>query len=128
MDISKLNILVVEDNPVYQYIVERHLKNLKVNSKTVSTGVQAIEALKTKEFDLVLMDINMPEQDGLDAARWIRDIDDDYYKNIPIFALTSFGEEAHTAEILESGMNEHMQKPFDTETFLKYVEKHVKFQ
>jgi CheY-like chemotaxis protein len=126
MDLSKLKVLIVEDNPVYQYIVERHLKIAKIQSKTVSTGVQAIQALKEKDFDLVLMDINMPEQDGLDAARWIRDIDDDYYKNIPIFALTSYGEEAHTEEIKEAGMNEHMQKPFDMETFSKYVEKHVK--
>lgn len=126
IDLSKLNVLIVEDNPVYQYIAERNLKNAKIKSKTVSNGTQAIEALKSKEFNVILMDINMPEQDGLDAARWIRDIDDEYYQNIPIFALTSFAEEEHTIEIKEAGMNEHLAKPFDMEIFLKYVAIHMK--
>jgi CheY-like chemotaxis protein len=122
-DLSNVKVLIVEDNPTFQYIVQEQLKKVALDSVTVSNGVEAIEALKSKEFTIVLMDINMPEQDGLDAARWIRDIEDPYFKEVPIFALTSFGEQEHTREILEAGMNVHMVKPFDLDLFLYHLDK-----
>ena len=59
----------------------------------------------------------MPVQDGLDAVRWIRDIDDEYFKTIPIIAVTSFETTEHTSEIMEAGMNSHLVKPFNLEKF-----------
>jgi CheY-like chemotaxis protein len=122
-DLSNVKVLIVEDNPTYQFIVQEQLKKLDAQFETVSNGTEAIEMLKSKDFTVVLMDINMPEQDGLDAARWIRDIDDPFYKSVPIFALTSFGEEEHTREILEAGMDVHMVKPFDLDLFLYHLDK-----
>lgn len=111
---SHLKVLIVDDDPIMQLVVEKKLdSNTTIQHKTVSNGIEAIEALKTKEFDFVLMDINMPQQDGLDAIRWLRDSDDDYYKNIPVFALTTYSTPEHTQEILEAGMNGHLVKPFD---------------
>lgn len=110
---KQLNVLIVDDDPIMQLVVEKKLDTVTFLHKTVGNGLEAIEALKTKQFDFVLMDINMPQQDGLDAIRWLRDSEDDYYKNIPVFALTTYSTPDHTTEILEAGMNGHLVKPFD---------------
>jgi CheY-like chemotaxis protein len=68
-----LTALIVEDDPVLQILHQKALKALSIESKIAGTGVEAIQALKDSTFDFILMDINMPDQDGLDAARWIRD-------------------------------------------------------
>ena len=110
-------MLVVEDDKLTQSIDRYTLEHLEANPKFANNGSEAIELIKTKEFDLILMDIYMPVQDGLDTTRWIRDLDDDYFKNVPIFALTSFPNHEHTEEILEAGMNEHLVKPLNIEDF-----------
>ena len=110
-----LTVLIVDDDPIMQLVVQKKLDTIPIAHKTVGNGLEAIEALKTKQFDFVLMDINMPMQDGLDAIRWLRDSEDEYYKNIPVFALTTYSTADHTQEILEAGMNGHLVKPFDLE-------------
>jgi len=103
---------------------QRALKALSIESQIAGTGVEAIQALKDSQFDFVLMDINMPEQDGLDAARWIRDEKDIQNRDVLIFALTSFSSPEHTKEILHAGMNEHLKKPLNHEELKKLLEKY----
>jgi CheY-like chemotaxis protein len=110
---QQLNVLIVDDDPVMQLVVQKKLDTVPILHRTVGNGLEAIEELKTKQFDFVLMDINMPQQDGLDAIRWLRDSEDEYFKNIPVFALTTYSTPEHTVEILEAGMNGHLVKPFD---------------
>jgi len=110
---KQLNVLIVDDDPVMQLVVQKKLDTVPIRHQTVGNGLEALEALKTKQFDFVLMDINMPQQDGLDAIRWLRDSDEDYFKNIPVFALTTYSTGDHTMEIMEAGMNGHLVKPFD---------------
>jgi CheY-like chemotaxis protein len=69
------------------------------------------------------MDVQMPVQDGLDTVRWVRDMDDEYNKNIPIIAVTSFDTAEHTAGIIEAGMNDHLVKPFNLEKLKKSLSK-----
>jgi CheY-like chemotaxis protein len=116
-----LKALLVDDDPILQLVVQKKLDTTSIQYKAVSNGLEAIEALKTKEFDFVLMDINMPLQDGLDAIRWLRDSEDAYYKNIPVFALTTYSTPHHTQEILEAGMNGHLVKPFELEKLLELL-------
>jgi CheY-like chemotaxis protein len=104
--------------------MRKSLDGQGIHNTAVGNGTEAIRALKSKAFDFIIMDINMPEQDGLDAARWIRDERDDYFKKIPIFALTSYGTPEHTAEIINAGMNEHMVKPFEMRKLLQYLLKY----
>lgn len=111
--VMNLKALIVEDDPILQILHQKALKSLSIDSIVAGTGVAAIEALKESSFDFVLMDINMPEQDGLDAARWIREEKDIQNRDILIFALTSFSSPEHTREILQAGMNEHLKKPLD---------------
>jgi CheY-like chemotaxis protein len=126
MESANIHILIVEDDEIMQIVVQKKLAAGGFSSTTVSTGVKAIEALKSKEFQCVLMDISMPEQDGLDAIRWIRDSEDEYFKTLPVFALTSYSSGDHTAEILEAGMNGHLVKPFDIVRFEELLTQHIK--
>ncbi len=97
---------------------------MSIDAVVASTGDEAIEALKHLQLDFILMDVNMPVQDGLDASRWIRDEKDIKNRDILIFALTSFTTTEHTKEILEAGMNEHLKKPLDSEELKKLLVKY----
>jgi CheY-like chemotaxis protein len=108
-----LKVLIVDDDPIMQHIIQKNLDSIPILHHTVNGGFQAIEELKSKQYDFVLMDIRMPQQDGIDAIRWLRDSEDDYNKKLPVFALTAFSSSAHTKEILEAGMNGHLIKPLD---------------
>lgn len=107
-----LNALVVEDDRFIQTIIKTQLATIGITAVAAGNGIEAIERLQQQRFDFVLMDINMPQQDGLDATRWIRDVSDASIRSIPIFALTSYSSAEHTDEILHAGMNEHLVKPF----------------
>lgn len=122
-DFQSINILVVEDDAVTRYLNKQTLDQDHIQNTIVDSGEKAIEALKTQKFDCVLMDIIMPGEDGMNTVRWIRDSEDDYFKNLPIFALTSFSSEEHTKEILEAGLNGHLVKPLDISAFKKLYEK-----
>lgn len=119
-----LQALVVEDDRVIQTIIKSNLGYVGIRSVVVSNGVEAIQALKENKFDFMLMDISMPEQDGLDATRWIRDEETLTGKKTPIFAITSYSSEEHTNEILRAGMDEHLVKPFNLDKFLEIVVKY----
>jgi CheY-like chemotaxis protein len=123
---NNLFALVVDDDPFLRAMVEKELASVGIKVKGVGNGNEAIEALKAKCFDFVLMDVQMPVQDGLDAVRWILDVPDDYNRNIPIIAVTSFDTLEHTAEIIASGMNDHLVKPFNLEKLLLSLEKQFK--
>jgi CheY-like chemotaxis protein len=120
---SNLRVLIVEDDPIMQLVVQKKLDTTSILHDTVNNGVEAIEALKSKRYDFVLMDIAMPQQDGLDSIRWIRDSEDDYNKKIPVFALTTYSSLDHTNEIIEAGMNGHLVKPFDLDKLFELLDK-----
>lgn len=115
--------MVVDDDATTRSIIKINLEHIGIGSVLASNGIEAIEALKTYQFDFIMMDINMPRQDGLDATRWIREVKG-ADKDIPIFALTSYGSEAHTREILQAGLNEHLVKPFNLENLLPVLQKY----
>ncbi len=124
VDYTKLNALVVDDDPVLQLVMRKELQSVGITSTTASNGMEAIASLNNSKFDFILMDISMPGQDGLDAARWIRDMIDTANNGIPIFAVTSFSSQEHTAEIRQAGFNEHFIKPFDLTKLLRILDKY----
>ena len=120
-----LRALVVEDDRVIQTIIKANLSSVGIPAIVASNGVEAIESLKQNSFDFILMDIRMPDQDGLDATRWIREIEITGDKrSIPIFALTSYDSIQHTEEIRNAGMDEHLVKPFQLNSFLSILKKY----
>jgi CheY-like chemotaxis protein len=122
----KLKALIVDDDPVLRMILNKELLSVGITSEAASNGVEAIELLNTYSPDFILMDISMPEQDGLDTTRWIRDLPSLKKKDTPIFAVTSFGQPEHTKELLEAGFNEHLIKPFNLARLLEILKKYFK--
>lgn len=113
---SELNILLAEDNLLNQKVVIKILNKLGANVVVANNGLEALQILKEnedKKFNLILMDCQMPEMGGIEATGIIRKHNSEYYKNIPIIALTANTMTGDREKCLESGMNDYLPKPVD---------------
>jgi len=106
-------ILVVEDNKFNQFIVKSILGKWNIVTEIASNGMDAIELVSQKNFDLILMDMQMPVMDGCTATRVIRK---ELNISIPVIALTAFATKGAIAQTVEAGMNGYLTKPFEEET------------
>ncbi|MYL83174.1 response regulator [Desulfovibrio aerotolerans] len=107
-----LTILLAEDNPINQIYVQELLEMDGHEVVVAHTGRRALEALRKKRFDAILMDIQMPEMDGLEATRAIRSDDSgDFDPAIPIVALTAHALKGDRETFLRAGMDEYLSKP-----------------
>ena len=114
--LPSLRLLLAEDDVVNQLVAESFLKMRLGHSVTVvENGAEAVEALKTQDFDAILMDMEMPVMDGLEATRVIRKLDDDEKRHIPIIALTAHAMATYKEKCLEAGMDGHVSKPIRIE-------------
>jgi two-component system sensor histidine kinase/response regulator len=106
-------VLLAEDNPINQEVALELLRTVGLVVETASNGVRALELANSRSYDLVLMDVQMPEMDGLQATRELRA---QLGQRLPIVAMTAnaFGEDR--AACLHAGMNDHIGKPVDPET------------
>lgn len=112
--IHRLSVLVVEDEMINQQILQAILHKLGHRSTLASNGILALEVLKEKKFDIILMDVQMPELDGLETTQIIRN--DEQYKeirNIPIIALTAYAMAGDKEKCIACGMNSYLAKPVD---------------
>ncbi len=112
VDFGKLKVLLAEDNEVNQLLAQSILSYWGLNSKVASTGTQVIDLLKTEDFDVVLMDIQMPEKNGIEATREIRSLPDPKKSNIPIIALTANALKGEERKYIAAGMDDYLTKPF----------------
>jgi two-component system sensor histidine kinase/response regulator len=108
---SSLRILVAEDNAINQVLVVRLLQKMGHIPTMVGNGRQALEALEREHFDLVLMDVQMPEMDGFSATREIRNAEKQTASRIPIIALTAHAMKGDEEACLEAGMDGYLSKP-----------------
>ncbi|MBC7848259.1 MAG: response regulator [Chitinophagaceae bacterium] len=108
-----LQILVAEDNPINQQLIEHILSRLGYESTIVENGVLALEALRTNTFDVILMDMQMPELDGIEATQRIRKLVLD--KQPIIIALTANAMPGDRDKCIEAGMNDYLSKPIRIE-------------
>jgi PAS domain S-box-containing protein len=107
-----LRILVAEDNKVNREVAIRNLQRLGLQADAVVNGEEAIKALATEPYDLVLMDVQMPDMDGIEAARIIRDPNSTVRcHEIPIIAMTASALQGDRERCLEAGMNDYIAKP-----------------
>ena len=116
MDISGLNLLLVEDNELNAEIAETLLSDEGANLTVAEDGLQAVRMFQEKPegyFDAILMDIMMPVMDGITATKTIRSLKHPDAETIPIVAMTAnaFAEDVQLAK--NTGMNEHIAKPLD---------------
>jgi two-component system sensor histidine kinase RpfC len=116
-----LDILVAEDNKTNQMVIRKILQQAGHSVTLAENGEQAIEALGARRFDLVLMDLNMPVLNGIEAAKLARFIDLET-DPVPIVALTADATEETRAKCLEAGMNDCLTKPIDRPKLLAWLE------
>ena len=114
---AKKRLLLVEDNPISQNLETKILKEVGYDVEPVSSGIEAIEAVKTGTFNLVLMDVEMTDMDGITATRKIRELSGPYSK-IPIIAVTAHSSMKDRERCLSSGMDDYIAKPINIH-FLK---------
>jgi signal transduction histidine kinase/CheY-like chemotaxis protein len=111
-----LRILAAEDNPTNQQILRAVLQSLDVELVVVSTGVEAVKAVEAGGFDVVLMDVQMPEMSGIEATRAIRESEAGSKRpRTPIVALSANVMAEHVAEYQAAGMDAHLEKPIEIE-------------
>ena len=122
-DLSGVKILLAEDNPVNRFVQKEILESLGLQVAVVDTGREVLASLKRRRPDLVFMDIQMPDLDGLSASRHIRS--EPGYADLPIIALTAFHMESEREKCLEAGMNDFITKPVQAEQLMAAVSKWV---
>ena len=111
---AALHVLIAEDDPVNQVVVHAMLTELGASCVVTANGREALECLAKQRFDLVLMDMQMPEMDGLSATRALRAIEsaDPLARRVPVIAMTASAPEDRPALRCESGMDGFLSKPF----------------
>lgn len=114
VNLAGFRVLLVEDNEMNQMIAAELLAMKAVAVTIVNNGVEALDALSKGDYDVVLMDIQMPEMDGLTATRHIRE--NPAWRDIPIIAMTAHAMVGDREISLSSGMNDHITKPIDPDT------------
>ncbi|MBP7338644.1 PAS domain S-box protein [Niveispirillum sp.] len=109
-------ILVVEDNELNRFVAKGFLDRAGAVTSIAVNGAEAVAAVERETFDLVLMDLQMPVMDGLEATRAIRDLPAG--RDLPILALTAAGHEQDLQSCMDAGMDDHIDKPFVPALFL----------
>ena len=120
-----IHLLVVEDNPGNRVLIDSLFKKWKISFDFAFDGLEAVQKIQSKAYDMVFMDLQMPEMDGYEATSTIRSMEDDYFKQIPIVALTASVMSNVLEKTKQAGMNNYVSKPFNPshlrETIAKYT-------
>lgn len=122
---KKANILVAEDNIVNQRLVKELLVRKKYDVTIVENGLRIFDILEQSNFDIILMDIQMPVMDGLEATAIIREIEKGTGKHIPIIGITAYAVKADREKCLNAGMDDYLAKPFIKEEFYNMLDKYL---
>jgi len=125
-DLAGMNVLIAEDNDINWEIIHAMLDMVGVGSERAANGKLCVEALcaaPVGKYDLIFMDIQMPEMNGLEATRTIRALDDPGRAGIPIVAMTADAFSENVAECLAAGMDGHVAKPIDLKIVIKEIRK-----
>ncbi len=123
LELDDTRILIVEDNQINQIVASRFLKKWNCSVALADNGEQALDQLMGSEFDLILMDIQMPIMNGYQATEAIRQMPG--VKDIPIIALTADVLPQVKEEALKVGMNDLMTKPFDSNKLYQIIAKNI---
>lgn len=119
---KRLNILIAEDNSVSQMVAMRMLKKLGVNAGAASNGVEAIHALERQPYDMVLMDIEMPEMNGIEATRIIRNR---WPEGPKIIVVTDHASSPYRELCLNAGADEFLNKPISIDELSSAIERNI---
>ncbi|HXA02640.1 MAG TPA: ATP-binding protein, partial [Cytophagaceae bacterium] len=120
-----LEILLVEDNEMNQLFTKNILKNLKLNVDIASNGLIALEKVKIRNYDVILMDLQMPVMDGFQATMEIRKLTNPKFKIIPIIALTAEAFLETKEKAFGCGITDYITKPFKPQKLYDKIFKHI---
>ena len=118
------SVLVVEDNPLNMSLVFEILEMLDFTPVGVVNGADAIKKTKKEVFDLILMDIALPDMNGIEVTKTIKSRKS--YKDVPVIALTSYAMKEDSKRIMAEGFKEYIQKPIEVTDFVRTLEKYRK--
>jgi len=121
LQMKKTRILVVDDLYTNRILIRELLKTLKLEFKMVENGKEAIEALQSEVFDLVLMDIEMPVMNGIETTKYIREIMPAPLCKIPIIALTAHNPVLFFEDFKEVGFNSLLVKPYSLKRLTELI-------
>ena len=119
-----MHILIAEDNEINWEIISAMLSMFGIDSSRAENGRICVDMMRSAEkgsYDLIFMDIQMPEMNGLDATREIRRSEDPWVSSIPIIAMTADAFSANVTECLNAGMNGHIAKPVDIKLVIREI-------
>lgn len=113
-------VLVVDDSKVMRDMVEACLKpNASLRVTQASSGLEAVEQLSLKHFDIVVLDLNMPDIGGIEVVEFVRA--QDQLRGLPIIIVTTRGDDASRARAIDAGATRYMTKPFTPQAILEEV-------
>ncbi|MFD1258045.1 ATP-binding protein [Mucilaginibacter terrae] len=121
-----IRVLMAEDNEINIMLVRQFMKLWDVECDIAYNGAMAVQQVQLKDYDMVLMDLEMPEMDGYQAAAAIRQLDGEIYKSIPILALTASAMLEIKDKAFEYGMNDYISKPFKPEDLYGKIKQYGK--
>ena len=127
--LSDIKVMVVDDNQYNREIACELLRENGAHIIECASGSEAVDYIKYRNgiVDIILMDVCMPDMDGFEATRLIRQLEKDRWQDIPIVAMTANAFDEDRKKALEHGMNGHIAKPFDIDTFAETVLEYVKY-
>lgn len=111
MELTLYNALVVDDNPINLYVIEKLITGYKIKVTTATGGREALEKITSREYDIVFMDHLMPGMDGIEVLHSIRSMAGEYYHKVPVVALTASEEAGAKERFLAEGFQDFIRKP-----------------
>jgi signal transduction histidine kinase len=119
--LEKAEILVVEDDDNSFYFLTELLSNYNGNIQRATDGLEAVQLTKSNDFDIILMDINLPKMDGMTAVKKIRE----FNQSVPIIAQTAYAMVSEKNKIIDAGCNDYITKPIQSRSLLKKLTKYL---
>jgi CheY-like chemotaxis protein len=122
-----INVLVVDDNNINRLLINKVLTKWGAQADFAENGLQAVEMITSNQnYDVVLMDVYMPEMGGIEATQVIRAKQEPYFQQLPIIALTASMLSSERNQIEEAGMNDYILKPFDPKSLFEKLSAYQK--
>lgn len=122
---DKKRVLVAEDSSVIQNLTKKVLQFQNYEIESVKDGQQVINKIEQEDFDVILMDINMPKMNGMECSKQIRAMSDQQKSQIPIIAISGNANNYSEEDFQNAGINEYIPKPIDFDHLVETVNKYT---